>query len=112
VINPAVVEGQIRGWVALGMGAVVLERSVYVDNGQFLTGSFMDYLLPTATDIPRIDVEHVQAILLDPDINFRGVGEGGMIVAPRRCAMPSRTHSPRTASASTSSTSRRPGHSS
>jgi aerobic carbon-monoxide dehydrogenase large subunit len=77
VINPAIVEGQIRGWVALGKGAVVLERSVYVDNGRFLTGSFMDYLLPTAADIPRIDVEHVQAILLDPDINFRGSARAG-----------------------------------
>jgi hypothetical protein len=42
----------------------------------------MDYLLPTACDIPRIEIEHLETVPLDADVNFRGVGEGGMIVAP------------------------------
>jgi carbon-monoxide dehydrogenase large subunit len=42
----------------------------------------MDYLLPTACDIPRIEIEHLQTVPLDAHVNFRGVGEGGMIVAP------------------------------
>jgi CO/xanthine dehydrogenase Mo-binding subunit len=82
LINPAIVEGQVRGGVAQGIGAVLLERSAYDDNGQFLAGSFMDYLLPTATEIPRIEIEHLQTVPLDADVNFRGVGEGGMIVTP------------------------------
>lgn len=83
LINPAIVEGQIRGGVAQGIGAVLLERSAYdPESGQFLAGSFMDYLLPTASDIPRIEIEHLETVPLDDDVNFRGVGEGGMIVAP------------------------------
>jgi aerobic carbon-monoxide dehydrogenase large subunit len=82
LINPAIVEGQVRGGVAQGIGAVLLERSAYDDNAQFLAGTFMDYLLPTATEIPRIEIHHLETVPLDPDVNFRGVGEGGMIVAP------------------------------
>jgi aerobic carbon-monoxide dehydrogenase large subunit len=82
LINPAIVEGQVRGGVAQGIGAVLLERSAYDDQAQFLAGTFMDYLLPTATEIPRIEIEHLETVPLDPDVNFRGVGEGGMIVSP------------------------------
>jgi carbon-monoxide dehydrogenase large subunit len=82
LINPAIVEGQVRGGVAQGIGAVLLERSAYDDYGQFLSGSFMDYLMPTATEVPPIQVEHLQTVPLDADVNFRGVGEGGMIVCP------------------------------
>ena len=82
LINPAVVEGQIRGGVAQGIGAVLLERSAYDNDGNFQSATFMDYLLPTACDIPRIEVEHLETVPLDADVNFRGVGEGGMIVAP------------------------------
>ena len=82
LINPAVVEGQLRGGVAQGIGAVLLERSAYDDEAQYLSGTFMDYLLPTATEIPRIEIHHLETVPLDPDVNFRGVGEGGMIVSP------------------------------
>jgi carbon-monoxide dehydrogenase large subunit len=83
LINPAIVEGQVRGGVAQGVGAVLLERSAYdPESGQFLAGTFMDYLLPTACEIPRIEIEHLETVPLDPDVNFRGVGEGGMIIAP------------------------------
>jgi carbon-monoxide dehydrogenase large subunit len=82
LINPAIVEGQVRGGVAQGIGAVLLERSAYDENAQFLAGTFMDYLLPTATEIPRIEIHHLETVPLDPHVNFRGVGEGGMIVSP------------------------------
>jgi aerobic carbon-monoxide dehydrogenase large subunit len=82
LINPAVVEGQIRGGVAQGIGAVLLERSAYDEDGNFQSATFMDYLLPTACDVPRIEIEHLETVPLDANVNFRGVGEGGMIVAP------------------------------
>jgi aerobic carbon-monoxide dehydrogenase large subunit len=82
LINPAVVEGQIRGGIAQGIGAVLLERSAYDEDGNCQSATFMDYLVPTACDIPRIEIAHLQTVPLDRDVNFRGVGEGGMIVAP------------------------------
>ncbi|MGE0881598.1 MAG: xanthine dehydrogenase family protein molybdopterin-binding subunit, partial [Acidimicrobiia bacterium] len=82
LINPAIVEGQIRGGVAQGIGAVLLEKSAYDENGQFLAASFMDYLLPSTTDVPTIEISHLETVPLDADVNFRGIGEGGMIVAP------------------------------
>jgi aerobic carbon-monoxide dehydrogenase large subunit len=82
LINPAVVEGQIRGGIAQGVGAVLLERSAYDEDGNYQSATFMDYLLPTACEIPRIEIEHLQTVPTDADVNFRGVGEGGMIVAP------------------------------
>jgi aerobic carbon-monoxide dehydrogenase large subunit len=82
LINPAVVEGQIRGGVAQGIGAVLLERSAYGEDGNFQSATFMDYLMPTTVDVPRIEIEHLETVPLDADVNFRGVGEGGMIVAP------------------------------
>jgi aerobic carbon-monoxide dehydrogenase large subunit len=82
LINPAIVEGQIRGGIAQGIGAVLLERSAYDRDGNFQSATFMDYLMPTACDVPRIEIEHLETVPLDADVNFRGVGEGGMIVAP------------------------------
>src|SRR5262249_26609041 len=80
--TPAIVEGQIRGGVAQGIGAVLLERSAYDEAGNWQSATLMDYLVPTACDIPRIEIEHLETVALDADVNFRGVGEGGMIVAP------------------------------
>ena len=82
LINPAIVDGQIRGGVAQGIGAVLLERSAYDQDGNCQSATLMDYLVPTACDIPRIEIEHLETVPLDADVNFRGVGEGGMIVAP------------------------------
>jgi carbon-monoxide dehydrogenase large subunit len=81
IINPAIVDGQIRGGVAQGLGAVLLERSAYDADGQFLAGTFMDYLLPTATEIPPIEIEHLEVPTSD-EVPSRGVGEGGAIAAP------------------------------
>jgi carbon-monoxide dehydrogenase large subunit len=81
-VNPAIVEGQVRGGVTQGIGAVLLEHSAYNEDGQFLAGTFMDYLLPSTTVVPNFEIHHLESVLLDPDVNFRGVGEGGMIIAP------------------------------
>lgn len=81
IIHPAVVEGQIRGGVAQGIGGVLYEHAAYDEEGNALAGTFMDYLLPTAAEIPAIEIEHMET---DPEgeIGFRGIGEGGAIVAP------------------------------
>jgi carbon-monoxide dehydrogenase large subunit len=81
-VNPAIVEGQVRGGVAQGIGAVLLEHAAYDADGLLQASSLMDYLVPTTTLVPRIEVHHVETVPTDPDVNFRGVGEGGMIVAP------------------------------
>ncbi len=81
VINPAIVEGQVRGGVAQGIGEVLFEHAAYDKEGNFLAGTFMDYLLPTSAEIPSIEIDHLET---DPEgeFGFRGVGEGGAIVAP------------------------------
>jgi aerobic carbon-monoxide dehydrogenase large subunit len=81
IINPAVVAGQIRGGVAQGIGAVLYEKSTYDDEGQFQAGTFMDYLIPTAMEIPDIEIHHLETPS-DVFANYRGVGEGGMIASP------------------------------
>jgi aerobic carbon-monoxide dehydrogenase large subunit len=81
IIHPAIVAGQIRGGIAQGIGGVLYERSAYDDDGNFLAGTFMDYLVPTAMEIPRVEIEHLESPALDA-INFRGVGEGGNVGAP------------------------------
>jgi carbon-monoxide dehydrogenase large subunit len=81
IINPAIVAGQIRGGVAQGIGAVLYEKSTYDDEGQFQAGTFMDYLLPTAMEIPDIEIHHLETPS-DVFANYRGVGEGGMIGSP------------------------------
>ena len=82
LINPAVVEGQIRGGIAQGIGAVLLERSAYDEGRQLPVGHV--HGLPAADRLrdPRLEIEHLETVPPDADVNFRGVGEGGMIVAP------------------------------
>ena len=81
IINPAIVAGQIRGGVAQGIGAVLYEKATYDEDGQFQSGTFMDYLLPTAMEIPEVEIEHLSTPS-DIPFNYRGVGEGGLIGAP------------------------------
>ncbi len=81
LINPAIVEGQVRGGVAQGVGAVFYEHAAYTDEANFITGTFVDYLIPTSMEIPEIEIHHVETPS-DVEANFRGVGEGGMIGAP------------------------------
>jgi carbon-monoxide dehydrogenase large subunit len=81
LINPHVVDGQIAGGVAQGVGAVLYEKTVYDDQAQILTGTLMDYLIPTAAEIPDIEIHHIQTPSAI-EANFRGVGEGGMVASP------------------------------
>ena len=71
----------MRGGVAQGIGLVLYENLVYSDEGNPLASTYMDYLIPTAMEIPEIDIIHLETH--SPGENdFRGVGEGGMIGAP------------------------------
>ncbi len=83
VINPLILDGQIHGGVAQGIGNAFYEELVFDENGQLLTGSFMDFLLPTALDVPRVEVGHeVTPSPLNP-LGVKGAGEAGAIpVAP------------------------------
>ena len=79
VINPLILDGQVHGGVAQGIGNAFYEQLVYDDQGQLLSGSFMDYLLPTSLDVPRIDVGHeVTESPLNP-MGVKGAGEAGAI---------------------------------
>ncbi|MBE1549998.1 carbon-monoxide dehydrogenase large subunit [Mycobacterium sp. OAS707] len=78
MINPNVVEGQIAGGTAQGIGGALLENMAYDDDGNPLSSTFVDYLLPTATEVPPIEYGHVE--IPGPGIGgYKGVGEGGAI---------------------------------
>jgi carbon-monoxide dehydrogenase large subunit len=81
MINPMVVEGQIAGGVVQGIGGVFFEHFVYDDAGNPLTTTFLDYLLPTAADVPDIEYGHVVTASNTPG-GFKPMGEGGAIVSP------------------------------
>jgi carbon-monoxide dehydrogenase large subunit len=81
MINPNVVEGQIAGGAVQGIGGVLFEELVYDDAGNPLATTFLDYLLPTATEVPMIEYGHVETPAPGPG-GFKGVGEGGAIGAP------------------------------
>jgi len=79
IINPLLVEGQIHGGVAHGIGNAFYEQLVYDDQGQLLNASFMDYLLPTATDVPAIETAHRETASPFNPMGLKGVGEAGCI---------------------------------
>ncbi len=82
VINPVVVEGQVHGGVAQGIGGAFFERLVYNDEGQIINASFMDYLLPTAAEVPPIAVDHVETPSPLNPLGVKGAGEAGVIPVP------------------------------
>ena len=79
MINPLLVEGQIHGGVAHGIGNAFYEQLVYDEQGQLLNASFMDYLLPTATDVPPIETAHRETPSPFNPVGMKGVGEAGCI---------------------------------
>ena len=79
VINPMILEGQMHGGVAQGIGNAFYERLVFDDRGQLLTASFMDYLLPKATDVPRIETDHEETPSPLNPLGVKGAGEAGAI---------------------------------
>jgi carbon-monoxide dehydrogenase large subunit len=86
VINPTIVEGQVRGGVAQGIGSALLEEFVYDAEGQPLTTTFADYLMPGATDVPDIEVHHIVTPSPLTPLGMKGMGEGGAIGPPAAIA--------------------------
>jgi carbon-monoxide dehydrogenase large subunit len=82
LINPTIVEGQIHGGVAQGIGGAFYERIVYAENGQPLTASFMDFLMPTSMEVPAIEIVHTETPSPLNPLGVKGVGEAGAIPVP------------------------------
>lgn len=79
LINPAVVEGQVRGATAMALSGTLLEQVVYTPDGHNLTGTFLDYLLATACEVPEIEVEHIQTPNPRTPLGLKGMAEGGVM---------------------------------
>jgi aerobic carbon-monoxide dehydrogenase large subunit len=80
LINPMIVEGQIHGGIAQGIGGALYERMAYDESGQLVNASFMDFLMPYVTEIPaRIDIDHLQTPSPLNPLGIKGAGEAGVI---------------------------------
>src|SRR5436309_4791224 len=86
VINPTIVEGQVHGGVAQGVGGALFEEMVYDEAGQLLTGSLMDYAVPKADDLPPIETIHLEFPSPRNPLGVKGLGEGGAISPPAAIA--------------------------
>ncbi|WP_424765576.1 xanthine dehydrogenase family protein molybdopterin-binding subunit [Paenibacillus sp. sgz302251] len=86
LLNPLIVEGQVMGGLVHGLGGALFEELAYDSSGHFLTGSFMDYLCPTATEIPRISVKHLETPSPITPLGAKGLGEGNTMSAPAAIA--------------------------
>jgi aerobic carbon-monoxide dehydrogenase large subunit len=82
LINPMIVEGQIHGGVAQGIANALYEKVIYDERGNVLTGSLADYPVPTTTEIPSIEIHHLETLSEASITGAKGVGEGGTIGAP------------------------------
>src|SRR6059036_2955410 len=82
IINPMIAEGQIYGGALHGLGGALYEELLYDDDGQFLTGSFMDYLVPTASEAPVIDIAHIVSPSPLTPLGSKGLGESSSMTVP------------------------------
>ncbi len=82
IINPMIVEGQVHGGLAQGIGQALLERCVYDEQGQLLTGSYMDYCMPRADDLPSFSVDTTVTACTHNPLGVKGCGEAGAIGSP------------------------------
>jgi 2-furoyl-CoA dehydrogenase large subunit len=82
ILHPGMVEGQVRGGFAQALGAAVFEELSYGDDGAFLSGTFADYLLPTATEVPDLRILHVESPSPFTPLGAKGVGEGNCMSTP------------------------------
>ncbi|NCV54817.1 MAG: xanthine dehydrogenase family protein molybdopterin-binding subunit, partial [Betaproteobacteria bacterium] len=82
VINPMLVDEQIRGGIVQGIGGAMLEECLYTDDGQLLNGSMADYLVPMSAEMPDIVVDHVQTPTRSSELGAKGAGEAGTAGAP------------------------------
>jgi carbon-monoxide dehydrogenase large subunit len=85
IINPMIVDGQVHGGVAQGIGAALFEELIYDEDGQLVTASLVDYVIPSAVEIPPMNVIHIESESAVAG-GFRGMGEGGTIGAPAAIA--------------------------
>jgi carbon-monoxide dehydrogenase large subunit len=86
VVNPMIVDAQVTGGVAQGIGSALYEHLQYDENGQLLTTSFMDYLVPTATEVPKLEIGHMETLTPLTVLGVKGMGEGGAIAPPAAIA--------------------------
>lgn len=86
VINPVILDGQVQGGVAQGIGNALYEEIVYDQDGQLLTGSLMDYLIPTAVEVPEVRISHMETPSPFTVGGYKGAGEGGTIGPPAAIA--------------------------
>ncbi len=82
LINPMIVEGQVHGGIAQGVGQALLEGAHYNSDGQLLTASFMDYCMPRADDLPSFKIETIETPCPSNPLGIKGCGEAGAIAAP------------------------------
>jgi carbon-monoxide dehydrogenase large subunit len=86
IINPTIVEGQVHGGVAQGVGGALFEEMVYDDAGQLLTGTLLDYLVPSSMELPPIETVHLEYPSPRNPLGIKGLGEGGAISPPAAIA--------------------------
>jgi carbon-monoxide dehydrogenase large subunit len=82
LINPVIVDGQIAGGVAQGIANALFEEIIYDEDGNILTTSLLDYLPPTMSEVPHIEIHHLETITDASITGAKGLGEGGAIGAP------------------------------
>jgi CO/xanthine dehydrogenase Mo-binding subunit len=82
IINPMILEGQIQGGVAQGIGGAFYEKLIYDEDGQLLTQTYMDYLLPTIAEVPRAEIDHIETPSPLNPLGVKGAGEAGVIPVP------------------------------
>ena len=82
MLNPMIVDGQIHGGVAHGLGGALYEEHIYDEKGQYLTATFMDYPPPYATEIPEMEVAHLESPSPFTPLGAKGMGEGGSMPVP------------------------------
>jgi carbon-monoxide dehydrogenase large subunit len=86
ILNPPILEGQVQGGVAQEIGGTLYEHMAYTEDGQPLATTFMDYLIPSATEIPDIVVEHFESPSPNMPLGLKGAGEGGCLGPPATLA--------------------------
>jgi CO/xanthine dehydrogenase Mo-binding subunit len=79
IVNPMIVEGQVHGGVAQGVGGALYERMEYDESGQLLNASYMDFLMPYASEVPRIEIDHLETPSPLNPLGIKGAGEAGVI---------------------------------
>ena len=82
LINPMIVEGQVHGGIAQGVGQALLENAHYNEDGQLLTASYMDYCMPRADNLPSLKIDYTVTACTHNDLGVKGCGEAGAIASP------------------------------